>query len=86
VVRTPLRLLLSGPDSSGALATPADVIGTAGRNRIRLDVDNLDAEIDRLRAAGLSFRGDPITSASCGRKILLADPAGNLIEVCQPEE
>ena len=58
VVRGPLRLLLSGPASSGARATPADA-ATAGRNRIHLIVDDLDAEIDRLRAAGLPFRSDP---------------------------
>ena len=38
VVRGPLRLLLSGPASSGARATPDDAT-TAGRNRIHLLVD-----------------------------------------------
>ncbi len=82
VVRGPLRLLLSGPASSGARATPASE-ATAGRNRIHLVVDDLDAEIDRLRAAGSSFRSDVITGPG-GRQILLADPAGNLIELFQP--
>jgi predicted enzyme related to lactoylglutathione lyase len=82
VVRGPLRLLLSGPASSGARATPTDA-STPGANRIHLIVDDLDAEIDRLRAAGLSFRSDPISGPG-GRQILLADPAGNLIELFQP--
>ncbi|WP_327049072.1 VOC family protein [Microbispora sp. NBC_01189] len=83
VVRGPLRLLLSGPASSGARATPADA-AVAGRNRIHLVVDDLDAEIVRLRAAGLSsFRSD-VVSGPGGRQILLADPAGNLIELFQP--
>lgn len=82
VIRGPLRLLLSGPASSGARATPADATA-AGRNRIHLIVDDLDAEIDRLRTAGLSFRSDLITGPG-GRQILLADPAGNLIELFQP--
>ena len=81
VVRGPLRLLLSGPGSSGAHATPADA-ATAGRNRIHLVVDDLDAEIARLRDAGLSFRSDLITGPG-GRQILLADPDGNLIELFQ---
>lgn len=81
VRRGPLRLLLSGPATSGARATPKDA-ATAGRNRIHLIVDDLDAEIDRLRAAGLSFRGDPVSGPG-GRQILLADPAGNLIELFQ---
>jgi catechol 2,3-dioxygenase-like lactoylglutathione lyase family enzyme len=82
VVRGPLRLLLSGPASSGARATPDDA-NTPGRNRIHLIVDDLDAEIDRLRAAGLSFRSEPVTGPG-GRQILLADPAGNLIELFRP--
>jgi catechol 2,3-dioxygenase-like lactoylglutathione lyase family enzyme len=82
VVRGPLRLLLSGSASSGARATPTDA-AAPGRNRIHLIVDDLDAEIDRLRDAGLSFRSDPVSGPG-GRQILLADPAGNLIELFQP--
>jgi catechol 2,3-dioxygenase-like lactoylglutathione lyase family enzyme len=82
VVRGPLRLLLSGPASSGARATPDDAT-TPGRNRIHLIIDDLDAEIDRLRSTGLSFRGDVVAGPG-GRQILLTDPAGNLIELFQP--
>ena len=77
----PLRLLLSGPRSSGARATPEDVAG-AGRNRIHLPVADLDAEINRLRAAGVPFRSE-LTSGPGGRQILVADPAGNLVELFQ---
>jgi catechol 2,3-dioxygenase-like lactoylglutathione lyase family enzyme len=79
VVRGPLRLLLSGPTSSGAAATPKPA-DTAGRNRIRLDVADLDADIDRLRSAGVPFCGDVVASR-IGRLILLTDPAGNLVEL-----
>jgi catechol 2,3-dioxygenase-like lactoylglutathione lyase family enzyme len=82
VVRGPLRLLLSGPASSGARATPEDSTAP-GRNRIHLIVNDLDAEIDRLRTAGLSFRSDVIAGPG-GRQILLTDPAGNLIELFEP--
>ncbi|UNN02107.1 VOC family protein [Rhodococcus opacus] len=82
VIRGPLRLLLSGPASSGARATPTDVTGPGG-NRIHLVVSDLDAEITRLRAAGVAFRSD-VVSGPGGRQILLADPAGNLIELFQP--
>jgi catechol 2,3-dioxygenase-like lactoylglutathione lyase family enzyme len=84
VVRGPLRLLLSGPASSGARATPED-IQSAGRNRIHLSVDDLDTEIERLRAAGLPFRSDVVQGPG-GRQILIADPAGNLIELFQPAQ
>jgi catechol 2,3-dioxygenase-like lactoylglutathione lyase family enzyme len=82
VVRGPLRLLLSGPASSGARATPDDA-SSAGRNRIHLVVDDLDAETTRLRGLGLPFRSDVVTGPG-GRQILLADPAGNLVELFQP--
>jgi catechol 2,3-dioxygenase-like lactoylglutathione lyase family enzyme len=82
VVRGPLRLLLSGPSSSGARATPEDSSG-AGRNRIHLIVDDLGAEIDRLREAGLAFRSDVVAGPG-GRQILLTDPAGNLVELFEP--
>lgn len=84
VVRGPLRLLLSGPSSSGARATPDDA-DTAGRNRIHLVVEDLDAEIDRLRAAQVAFRSDVVAGPG-GRQILVADPAGNLVELFQPAQ
>ncbi len=82
VVRGPLRLLISGPASSGARATPEDA-STAGRNRIFLVVDDLDAEVARLRGAGLPFRSE-VVSGPGGRQVLVADPAGNLVELFQP--
>lgn len=82
VTRGPMRLLLSGPTTSGARATPED-LKSAGRNRIHLIFDDLDAEIDRLRGAGLSFRSDLVAGPG-GRQILLSDPAGNLVELFQP--
>jgi len=84
VVRGPLRLLLSGAASSGARATPDDA-ADAGRNRVQLVVEDLDAEIARLHAAGLSFRSE-VVSGPGGRQILLADPSGNLIELFRPAD
>jgi catechol 2,3-dioxygenase-like lactoylglutathione lyase family enzyme len=82
VVRGHLRLLLSGPASSGARATPDDA-DRPGRNRIHLIVDDLDAAVDRARAAHLPLRSD-VVSGPGGRQVLLADPDGNLIELFQP--
>lgn len=82
VVRGPLRLLLSGPASSGYRATPDDAAG-AGRNRIHLVLDDFDGTVARLRAAGLAFRTD-VVSGPGGRQILLTDPAGNLVELFEP--
>lgn len=84
VVRGPLRLLLSGPASSGARATPGDA-ADAGRNRIHLVVSDLDTEVARLRDADLVFRSDVVAGPG-GRQFLIADPAGNLIELFQPAQ
>lgn len=84
VVRGRLRLLLSGPASSGARATPADA-ATTGGNRVHLIVDDLDAEIARLRGADVPFRSDVVAGPG-GRQILITDPAGNLIELFQPAD
>ena len=84
VVRGPLRLLLSGPTSSGARPMPDGATPVPGGwNRIHLIVDDITAEVDRLRAAGLSFRNN-IIGGPGGQQILLQDPAGNLIELFQP--
>ena len=82
VVRGPLRILLSGPQSSGARATPRDE-SAPGRNRIHLVVDDLDEHLDRLRAAGVTFRSEVVEGPG-GRQFLVADPAGNLVEVFEP--
>ena len=84
VVRGPLRLLLSGPASSGARATPDDAVN-AGRNRIHIVVSDLDTEVARLRDAELVFRSDVVAGPG-GRQLLIADPAGNLIELFQPAQ
>lgn len=82
VLRGNLRLLLSGAESSGARATPPDLVRPGG-NRIHLVVDDLDAEVDRLRAAGVTVRSE-VVSGPGGSQVLVADPSGNLVEVFQP--
>ena len=85
VVRGNLRLLLSGPESSAGRPMPdGRTPEPGGWNRIHLIVDDIAAEVERLRAAGgLTFRND-IVSGPGGQQILLEDPAGNPIELFQP--
>ena len=84
VVRGRLRLLLSGPASSAGRPMPdGRTPQPGGWNRIHLIVEDLAGEVERLRAAGLSFRND-IVSGPGGQQILLDDPAGNPIELFQP--
>jgi catechol 2,3-dioxygenase-like lactoylglutathione lyase family enzyme len=84
VTRGNLRLLLSGPTSSAGRPMPdGRRPSPGGWNRIELVVDDLAAEVERLRAAGLSFRNEIVTGPG-GSQILLDDPAGNPIELFQP--
>jgi catechol 2,3-dioxygenase-like lactoylglutathione lyase family enzyme len=84
VVRGNLRLLLSGPTSSAGRSMPdGRTPEPGGWNRIHFIVEDIAAEIERLRAAGVKFRND-IVSGPGGQQILAEDPAGNPIELFQP--
>ena len=83
VARGNLRLLISGPASSAArpMADGAKP-GPGGWNRIHLIVDDIDAEVARLRAAGAPFRNDVIAGPG-GKQALVQDPSGNIVELFQ---
>ena len=79
-----LRLLLSGPASSaGRPMADGARPGPGGWNRIHFVTDDLDGDVQRLRAAGVRFRNDVVTGPG-GSQILAQDPSGNLIELFQP--
>jgi catechol 2,3-dioxygenase-like lactoylglutathione lyase family enzyme len=84
VLRGNLRLLLSGPQSSGGRPMPdGRKPAPGGWNRIEFVVDDIEAEVERLRTEGVRFRNDIVTGPG-GRQILLDDPSGNPIELFQP--
>ena len=83
VSRGNLRLLLSGPRSSAGRPMPdGRQPGPGGWNRIHFVVDDLAAEVERLRAAGVTFRNEIIKGPG-GSQIVLDDPSGNPIELFQ---
>ncbi|MBO0786406.1 MAG: VOC family protein [Actinobacteria bacterium] len=89
LARDDLRLVLVSPiDASnpgGGSRPMAD--GTrqepGGWNRFALEVDDLEATVARLRAAGVAFRAGIITGIG-GKQALAQDPSGNLVELFQP--
>src|SRR5256885_9615995 len=86
VIRGPLRILLSGPASSAGRPMPdGRRPEPGGWNRIHLIVDDIAAEVRRLRAAGVAFRNEIVTGPG-GSQILLDDPSGNPIELFQPAD
>src|SRR5262245_36718131 len=77
VRRGALRLLLSGPKSSaGRPMADGEQPKPGGWNRVHFIVDDLKAEVARLRAGGVQFRNE-IVSGPGGSQILLQDPSGN---------
>lgn len=84
VTRGALRLLLSGPTSSAGRPMPDGAQPSPGGwNRIHLVVNDLAAEVARLRAARVQFRNDVVTGPG-GSQILAIDPSGNLVELFEP--
>ena len=82
VSRDGVRLLLSGEGSSGKRPLPDGRLQVSGGwNRIHLTVTNLEAEVERLRAAGVPFRSEEIVSGPGGAQVIIDDPSGNPIEI-----
>lgn len=81
-----LELVLSTPFGPGGAAKPMPdgrKPEPGGWNRIILNMDDLSAEVARLRKSRLHFRND-IVSGPGGSEILLDDPSGNPVELFQP--
>src|SRR5437667_12716336 len=81
-----LELILSTPFGPGGAAKPMPdgrKPEPGGWNRIIINVDDLNAEVARLRAVRLPFRND-IVSGPGGSEISLEDPSGNPVELFKP--
>lgn len=80
-----LRLLLNAPGAGGAGQAMPDGRRPepGGWNRFQIEVEDLDATVERLRAAGARFRSE-IVVGNGGRQILVDDPSGNPVELFEP--
>ncbi len=81
-----LRLLLSAPggQGGGSQAMPDGRLPQPGGwNRFEIEVDDLEATVERLRQADIHFRSDIINGIG-GKQVLIEDPAGNPVELFQP--
>ena len=84
VERGPLRLLLSGKAASAGRPMPdGRQPEPGGWNRFQVVVEDIEAEVARLRGEGVSFRND-IVRGPGGSQVLAEDPSGNLVEIFQP--
>jgi len=80
-----LRLLLNRPGAGGAGQSMPDgrVPAPGGWNRIQIQVENLEATVEKLKNAGCQFRSEIIVGNG-GKQILVDDPSGNAVELSQP--
>jgi len=83
--RGDLQLLLNRPGAGGAGQAMPDgqVPAPGGWNRIQIEVDDLEATVEKLRNAQGRFR-NTIVTGNGGKQILIEDPSGNPIELFQP--
>jgi catechol 2,3-dioxygenase-like lactoylglutathione lyase family enzyme len=83
--RGDLQLLLNRPGAGGAgQATGGGQIpAPGGWNRIQIEVEDLEATVEKLKSTGSRFRNEIVTGNG-GKQILIEDPSGNPIELFQP--
>jgi catechol 2,3-dioxygenase-like lactoylglutathione lyase family enzyme len=83
--RGDLRLLLNRPGAGGAGQAMPDSQRPApgGWNRIQIEVDDLEATVEKLKSSGARFRNEIVTGNG-GKQILVEDSSGNPIELFQP--
>ena len=83
--RGDLQLLLNRPGAGGAGQAMPDSQRPApgGWNRIQIEVEDLEAIVQKLKVAGARFRNEIVTGNG-GKQILIDDPSGNPIELFQP--
>jgi catechol 2,3-dioxygenase-like lactoylglutathione lyase family enzyme len=85
LLRGDLQLLLNRPGAGGAgQAMPAgEHPAPGGWNRIQIEVEDLEATVEKLKGEGARFRNEIVTGNG-GKQILVEDPSGNAIELFQP--
>jgi catechol 2,3-dioxygenase-like lactoylglutathione lyase family enzyme len=84
--RGDLRLLLNPPTGPGGASQPMPDgrrPEPGGWNRILLTVEDLTADVESLRGAGVTLRSDVITGQG-GSQVLVDDPSGNPVELFEP--
>jgi catechol 2,3-dioxygenase-like lactoylglutathione lyase family enzyme len=84
--RGELRLVLSAPNPAaggGHAMSDGTPQQPGGWNRFAVEVNDLAAKIEQLRAADVHFRGDIVTGVG-GKQIIIDDPSGNPVELFEP--
>src|SRR3954466_14329409 len=86
LARGDLRLMLSAPGGGpggGAAMPDGRLPRPGGWYRLQVGVSDLDAQVQALREAGVTFRNQ-IVEGFGGRQILVEDPSANCVELFEP--
>lgn len=80
-----LRLLLNEPGAGGAgrAMTDGTLPTPGGWNRMQVYTDDIQAAIDYLKSSNVKFRNEVVVGNG-GKRILVLDPSGNLVELLEP--
>jgi catechol 2,3-dioxygenase-like lactoylglutathione lyase family enzyme len=86
VERDGVSVWLSGPQTSAARPMPDGAQPTPGGwNRVVVAVENLEARVGELKAAGVVFR-NAVISGPGGSQVLAEDGVGNVVELFEPRD
>jgi catechol 2,3-dioxygenase-like lactoylglutathione lyase family enzyme len=89
LTRGDLRLVLVAPVPAGHPGGGSRPMpdGTpqrpGGWNRFMIEVPDLAAVVEKLRAAGVRFRNEIVTGVG-GKQVMIEDPSGNPVELFEP--
>jgi len=89
LTRGDLRLVLVAPVPAGHPGGGSRPMpdGTpqrpGGWNRFMIEVPDLAAAAEKLRAAGVRFRNEIVTGVG-GKQVMIEDPSGNPVELFEP--
>ena len=84
--RGDLRLVLSAPNPAGGggqQMPDGTMQMPGGWNRFAIEIEDIEAIVEKLRKAGAHFRNNIVTGVG-GKQIIVEDPSGNPIELFQP--
>ena len=89
LTRGDLRLVLVAPVPAGHPGGGSRPMpdGTpqrpGGWNRFMIEVPDVAAAVEKLRAAGVRFRNEIVTGVG-GKQVMIEDPSGNPVELFEP--
>lgn len=78
-----VRIGLHGTDGEPVPLVPRNAGGARAGATLTLRVDDIRAEVERLKRAGVRFLGN-VSTAEWGSTVALEDPDGNVLKLMQP--